>query len=166
VPSATEILEGDLPMRFNVPVVLCALLVLVLASPSTADAAPITRAFDFEVDSWYAVDQKEGPITIHRVRLETRSGGRVKSTVSRPLNETNMQPIALRIEYSNEADRKWTSHVEVRWLDEDGKLIDGFQTKQGLTRNSARKVNQATVTTLKYGLERAATLEVEVRLEP
>jgi hypothetical protein len=54
----------------------------------------------------------------------------------------------------------------VRWLDEEGRIIDAFSANEVMGKKSARKVAQASVSTLKYGLERAKTLEVEARFEP
>lgn len=47
-----------------------------------------------------------------------------------------------------------------------GKVIDGFGAHETLAEESAKRLAQAPVSTLEYGLLRAETLEVKVRYEP
>ncbi len=89
-----------------------------------------------------------------------------KAAISRPFNQQYLEPIRFQLEYTNGASQKWRARVTVRWLDEEGRVIDGFSVNETLEKKSARKIAQASVATLKYGLERAKTFEVEVRFEP
>lgn len=45
-------------------------------------------------------------------------------------------------------------------------MIGGFSANETLDKKSARKIVAASFSTLKYGLERAETIEVEIHYEP
>jgi hypothetical protein len=142
---------------------LPALLALVYLAPAEPLRAATTKSFDFALETWFDVEHTEGAVTVHRARLTRKSGG---FSVKSPANEPNLQAVEVQIEYSNETDRKWKGWYTIRWLDENGTLIDGFQDKGGFTAKSARRLVNTSVTTLKYGLDRAKKLEIEIFLEP
>lgn len=129
-------------------------------------AAEVVKTYDFVVDEWNEIGETDGPVALHRIRIDRKEGRLTKATLARPYNQSYLEPVRFQLEYSNGSSEKWRARVTVRWLDEEGRIIDGFSANEDLGKKSAHKVAQASVSTLKYGLERAKTLEVEVRFEP
>ena len=129
-------------------------------------AAEVVKTYDFAVDEWQEIGETDGPVTLHRIRIDRKEGRLTKSTISRPYNQSYLEPVRFQLEYSNGSSKKWRARVTVRWLDEEGRIIDGFSANESMDKKSSHKVAQASVSTLKYGIERAKTLEVEVRFEP
>ena len=129
-------------------------------------AAETLKSYDFVVDEWQEIGATDGPVTLHRVRIDRLEGRLTKSTLARPYNQGYLETVRFQLDYSNGSSAKWRARITVRWLDEEGRVIDGFSANETLDKKSARKITQASVSTLKYGLERARTLEVEVRFEP
>ena len=129
-------------------------------------AAEVKKTYDFALDEWQEIGETDGAVTLHRIRIDRKEGRLTKSAIARPYNQSYLEPVRFQLEYSNGSSEKWKARVTVRWLDEDGQIIDGFSANEVRGKKSARKVAQASVSTLKYGLERAKTLEVEVRFEP
>ncbi len=132
----------------------------------TLAAAEIAKTYDFVMDDWHAIDEADGPVTLHRVRLDRKDARFTKSALARPHNQEFLETVRIQLEYTNTSSQKWSARLNVRWLDEDGQVVDGFSANESLDKKSARKVTQVSVSTLKYGLERAKTLEVEVHFEP
>ncbi len=132
----------------------------------TLGAAEVVKTFDFVVDAWHEIEETDGPVALHRIRIDRKEGRLTKSTLARPYNQSYLEPVRFQLEYSNGSTEKWRARVTVRWRDEEGRIIDGFSANEVMGKKSAHKVAQASVATLKYGLERAKTLEVEVRFEP
>ncbi len=146
---------------------LCAVLALLaLIATAPAAAAQFSQTYDFALDSWHEMEASDGPITLHRVRLDLIEGRLTKSSLARPHNSEYLETVRVQLDYTNTSTSKWTARVSVRWLDAEGRVIDGFSANEKLDRNSARKLAQLSVSTLRYGLDRAQTLEVEVHYEP
>ncbi|MDH3255137.1 MAG: hypothetical protein OEM62_09115 [Acidobacteriota bacterium] len=143
-----------------------AVLLMVAATGIPASAEEVTRTYEFAVDEWREIQATDGPVTLHRIRLDRKEDRFNKSALARPYNQEYLEPIRFQLEYSNGSTGKWRARVTVRWLDEDGEIIDGFSANETLGKKSAQKVTQASVSTLKYGLAKAKTLEVEIRFEP
>lgn len=137
-----------------------------LAPAGRAEAAEVVRSYDFEIDEWHDIGEVDGPVTLHRIRIDRKEDRFNKSTLARPVNLAYLEPVRFQLEYTNGASQKWKARVEVRWLDEDGAVIDGFSANETLDKKSAQKIAQASFSTLKYGLTKAKTLEVKVRFEP
>ncbi len=150
--------------RTSILAASAALAVLLLASP--APAAQLSQTFDFAIDRWFPLEAGDGPVTLHRIRLDLLEGRLTKSSLARPYNSEYLETVRIQLDYTNRATAKWSARVTVRWLDAEGRVIDGFSANEKLERNSARKVAQVTLSTLRYGLERAATLEVDIHYEP
>lgn len=150
--------------------ILAVLLFLVMIGPllggGTLGAAEVVKSYDFVVDEWHEIGESDGAVTLHRIRIDRKEGRLTKASIARPFNQEYLEPVRFQLEYSNGSSQKWRARVTVRWLDESGEIIDGFSANEELDKKSARKVAQASVSTLKYGLKRAKTLEVEVRFEP
>lgn len=144
---------------------LCLVLVGLVAS-APLSAAEVVRTYDFTVDEWLEIQETDGAVTLHRIRIDRKEGRLTKSTLARPHNQEFLETVGIQLEYTNESSQKWRTRIMVRWLDEDGRVIDGFSANEEMEKKSARKIAQASVSTLKYGLERARTLEVEIRFEP
>ena len=53
----------------------------------------------------------------------------------------------------------------MRWLDAEGRVIDGFCANEKLDKKAAKQVVRVSVPTLKYAVERAETLEVTVHFK-
>ena len=53
----------------------------VLAAPASAQTS-VDKTVPFELDKWYELNVKEGPITLHRIRLERTGGGGLKARVT------------------------------------------------------------------------------------
>ncbi len=151
-------------MRLRHLLALTAALALVF--PVTASAAEVTRTFDFSLEDWHEIEATDGLVTLHRLRLERKEGRVTKAAICRPYNSEYLETIQIQLEYTNGSSQNWDSRIETRWLDEEGRVIDGFSANEGLDKKSARKVARMSVPTSKYGLERAKTLEVTIHFKP
>lgn len=151
--------------RKTLRIVLAALLLAPVAV-GIAGAEEVVKSFDFEVDRWYPIEVSDGPVTLHRIRIDRKEDRLNKATLARPYNQQYLQPVRFELDYTNGSSEKWKARVMVRWLDEEDRVIDGFSANETLQKKSAHKTVHASVSTLKYGIERAKTLQVEVRFEP
>lgn len=149
--------------KLQIALLICGLAV---AGAVAADGAETVKTYQFSVDTWNPVSVEDGPVTLHRIRLDRKHDRLTQATLSRRANEEYLQPIRYHLEYSNTSSAKRRLRVTVRWLDEEGRVIDGFGATETLAKKSAQRVVQSSVATLKYGLDRAVTLEVELRFEP
>ncbi len=140
--------------------------VLLAAGVGVANAEEVVKSYEFEVDRWHEIAVSDGPVTLHRIRIDRKEDRLTKSVLARPYNQQNLEPVRFQLDYSNGSSSKWRARITLRWLDEEGRVIDGFSANETLQKKSANKIAQASVATLKYGLERAKTLEVEIRFEP
>src|SRR4051812_83653 len=106
---------------------LCALAILAvaaLAAPAAAQTA-VDKTLPFEVDKWYDLGVKEGPITLHRLHLERQGGVPLKARVAGEADEFRV-PVKVELEYSNAASTDWKAVMRITWLDEQGIVIDGY----------------------------------------
>lgn len=129
-----------------------------------AGAQVIKKSFDFSLETWHEIDGVSGAVTLHRIQISTK--GKAGSKLSTPLNAAYIQPVISQLEYTNTGDKKWRADVQVNWVDEDGKVIDGFRTTYPLAKQTARKIHQSGLTTSKYGLDRAVKLDVTITVTP
>ncbi len=143
-----------------------AIAVVFLASAAVLSAGVAERTYEFKLDDWMSLEVDETPIELHRLRMDRIEGRLTKSALSRPHNQEYLETVRIQLEYTNSSDRKWKARLNVRWLDADGQVIDGFSANETLEKRSARKIVQTSVSTLVYGLEQAETLEVEIHYDP
>lgn len=134
------------------------LVAAVAALP--AGAASISREFPFELDKWYELDVTDGPVTIHRVRVEHLDGN-IKSTVFRGTNTEFVETVQIQVEYTNESDRDYDADLDIVWVDSQGREIDGYRDEEGIDEESHDEMTAA-LSTSKYGLEVAKTLRVKI----
>ena len=153
-------------MKRRVTRSILAAVLLVAAGVGVASGEEVVKTYEFAVDEWFEIGSSDGPVTLHRIRIDRKEDRLTKSMLARPYNQQYLEPIRFQLEYTNGSSEKWRARITVRWLDEEGRIIDAFSANEVMAKKSAHKVAQASVSTLKYGLERAATLEVEVRFEP
>jgi hypothetical protein len=141
-------------------------LALLLFVPSAARAGMVTKTVSFSLGTWTDLAATDGPVTIHRVRLEKQSGI-TKSKLFRPGGGASYATdVQLQIEFTNEATHDWDAAVEVEWLDKDGEAIDGYRGTESLDSESRRDLQTITLSTLKYGLDRAKKLRVRIEFHP
>lgn len=152
-------------MRF-LNAMLAVIALALLLGAGAVDAAVVSKKYDFALDSWHDMDAADGPVTLHRMRLDVKEGRLTKSTLTRVYNSEYLETVRIQLEYTNESSGKWNARVTVRWRDAEGRVIDGFSANESLEKKSARKIAQVSLSTLKYGLARAKTLEVEIHYEP
>ena len=129
-------------------------------------AGEINKSVPFVLDEWIKLEISDGPVTIHRFRIEKKKGGITKSKLMRPGNAEFLETIQIQIEYSNKSSRDWEADMDITWIDANGKTIDGYRDDEDL--DDEEQYDQATVmlSTLKYGLERAKTLKIHISFEP
>ncbi len=148
----------------NIPLVL--ILVAALAGVPAAGAEEVTMTYDFDLHEWHAIDKTDGPVTLHRIRLDPKEGRFTKTVLARPYNQEYLETIRIQLEYTNESAKAWDARLTVRWHDQDGELIDGISGNEKLKKKRARETASLSVATLKYGLAHAKTLEVTVHFKP
>jgi hypothetical protein len=143
--------------------VAAALLALALAAP--AAAGEVDKTVSFALDQWIPLDSTDGPLTLHRIRL-ARHGSEVKSRLMRPGNSQYLEDVQIQVEFSNAASKDWEMRLDVEWLDGDGRVIDGYDDTENLDSDSHFDQQTVTLSTLRYGLERARKLHVRITYYP
>ena len=137
-------------------IALCALL-----SPAAVRAGVFEKQVPFAFDQWFEVNSNDGVATLHRIRI-VREKQSAKSRIMRPGNSEYLQDVQIQLEYTNEASRDWEVRMKVEWLDDAGKAIDGYNDDENLDSDSRHDQATVTLSTLKYGLERAKTLSMRL----
>lgn len=140
-----------------------ALAALLFSLP--AAAGEVSKSFTFELDKWFDIASTDGPVTIHRLRLE-RVGGGFSKLARLGGSSEYAASVELQIEYSNDASSDWKADVVVEWLDAKGEVIDGYRSDENLDEGDRHELKKATITTLRYGLDQAKKLRVEIRTNP
>ena len=159
-------------MRFasNRPSWACLLALAVFASllcPSGAAAASFDETIPFVFDEWIDVGLVDGGVEIHRFRLSPSEGGITKSRLFRPgKNSRYSQTVVVQLEYTNGTSRDWKVEILAEWIDENGDVIDGYRSNEGLDDETTRGIQDSSVSTLSYGIDRAKTLRLELPLRP
>jgi hypothetical protein len=146
------------------PWMLTLLVAAVLAAPASAQTS-VDKTVPFELDKWYELNVKEGPITLHRIRLERGAGGGLKSRVTGGEDEYHV-PVKAELEYSNAASSDWRVVFRISWVDESGEAIDGYNGSHQLSEKKDFERASGTVTTLRYGLARAKKLRLLLSVKP
>ena len=142
---------------------LAALGALALHTP--AAAGTVSKKVKFELGKWYDLGVTDGPATLHRIRID-KAGGSVKSIVTRPGNAEYLEDIRIELEFSNASTHDWQVAMRVHLLDDDGTVIDGYDDSEGLDEKSYNDLATVTLSTLRYGLDRAKTLSIDLTFGP
>ena len=135
---------------------------LLLSAPS-ALADEVEKTFPFELGEWQEVDFQDGPITIHRVRLEPKESN-LKSKVLRPGGRTDpmVRDVQIQVEYSNERSSDIEATLEIFWFDSKGRRIDGYEGTEDMNDEKRYERMTALRSTLVYGLDVAKKLKVRI----
>ena len=134
--------------------------------PALAAAGTVTKTVPFKLDAWIELGAQDGPVTLHRIRVASQAGPFTKSMVFRPGNSEFLATVQLQLEYTNTEKRDWQAALEVTWVDDAGAAIDGYNGEEGLDGEEERDKTTVTLSTLKYGLERARKLKVRIEFDP
>ena len=152
--------------RAKAPLLVVAGFALILASATPADAGSVSKSVPFQLDEWIGLDATDGPVTLHRIRIREVRGGLTKSKVFRPGNDEYLVTIQIELEFTNTATRDWEADLDIRWLDAEGVAIDGYHDEEDLDEDERRDEATVTLSTLKYGLDRAEKLEIGIEFYP
>ncbi|HNX49835.1 MAG TPA: hypothetical protein PKL08_06715 [Thermoanaerobaculaceae bacterium] len=147
-------------MRAN----LTCLTMLVAASVLAGDA--IDKTVPFELGKWIEIERTDGPVVLHRMRVVEQTGAITKSSIFRPSGSEFLRTVQVQVEYSNSATKDWSVWMQIEWVDADGKVIDGYHGEESLDDREVHDAVTVTLSTLKYGLERAKDLKVHLEIRP
>ena len=136
-----------------------AAVLLALALP--LPAAAIEKSVPFALDQWIELKTTEGPVTLHRIRLASQ-GGVTKSKIFRPGGSAYTADVQIQLEFSNEATADYEARIRFEWLDASGAVIDGFEGGEDLDSEARFEQQTVTLSTLRYGLDRAKTLRFSI----
>jgi hypothetical protein len=139
----------------------CVAGILCVALAGTARAGEFEKQVPFAFDQWFDVNSNDGVATLHRIRI-VREKQSAKSRIMRPGNSEYLQDVQIQLEYTNDASRDWEVAMRVEWLDDRGTAIDGYNDDENLDSDSRHDQATVTLSTLKYGLERAKTLSIRL----
>jgi hypothetical protein len=161
---ASSALREDRQMsRSLTRLALLAAALSVTAVPARAQTS-VNKTVPFELDKWYELNVKEGPITLHRIRLERQGSGGIKSRV-RGANEYDTT-VKCDLEFSNAATHDWKANFHVVWLDDSDEPIDGYTGASDLDEKKDFDHAGGSVTTLKYGLTKAKKMKIVIDIKP
>jgi hypothetical protein len=136
----------------------------LLAAPASAQTS-VDKTVPFELDRWYELNVKEGPITLHRIHLERQGSGGIKARVTGSDDEYRV-PIKVELEYSNVSSTDWRAVFRISWTDDGGEAIDGYSGSHQLDEKKDFNRTGGTVTTLRYGIARAKKLRLLISVKP
>lgn len=144
-------------------------LAVVLAGLALAvaplSAATVEKTVSFQLDEWIDLGKTEGAVTLHRIRL-TKPSGFSKSSLLRPGNSDFAADIEIQLEFSNDSTADWEANLRVEWVDGDGRPIDGYRGSADLDSETRHEMETVRVSTLKYGIDRAKKLKIEISANP
>ena len=139
---------------------------VLFALPASAlPAGELTKSVPFALEEWTELQEVDGPVTLHRVRL-ARQAGLTKSKLFRPGQSRFLEDVQIQLEFSNDSTKDWEAHLKVEWLDTDGTVIDGYDESEGLDSEARHEVQTVTLSTLRYGVARAKTLRLSITFYP
>jgi hypothetical protein len=145
----------------------CRLALAALALAGPAHAAPFQKTVPFVLDEWSEIGLTDGPVTIHRLRIERKSGIKgFKSALSRPGHSEFLQDVQIQIEYSNVSTTDWKVKAKVVWVDGADKVIDGYEGSEDVDEQRSHELAHMLFSTLRYGLEQARHLRIELTVAP
>jgi hypothetical protein len=152
-------------MTDRVVALLALALALPLAGGRPAAAGEVEKNVPFQLDQWIDLQASDGPVTLHRVRL-ARQGLGAKSKFMRPGNSEYLEDVQIQLEFTNDATRDWEARFDVEWADAQGVVIDGYNDKETLDSESRHDEQTVTLSTLRYGIERAKKLKIRIEFNP
>lgn len=126
-------------------------------------AASTQKKVALAFDTWYDLNLEDGPVTVHRMRIE-RKHESVRAKLCRPGKSEHLQDIQVQIEYSNHDKKDWKALVRLELVDGSDATIDGLQSEENLDDGSDHAKDTITIPTLIYGLDRAKTLQYEISI--
>lgn len=132
---------------------------------AAAQAGVFEAKVPFAFDQWFDVASTDGPVTLHRIRL-VREKASAKSRIMRPGNSEHLQDVQIQLEFTNDATHDWEVGMRVEWLDDKGAVIDGYDDGENLDSESRHDQVTVTLSTLRYGLDRARTLSIRLDSHP
>lgn len=144
---------------------LCLASAVSALLPVSAFAGTAEKTVTLKVGEWVDLAATDGPVTLHRIRL-VREGGLTKSTFMRPGNSQYLADVQIQLEYTNDSTNDWEAKFDVEWLDADGQAIDGYRGQEGLDSEQRHDEQTVTLSTLKYGLDKAKKLKIRIDFNP
>lgn len=138
---------------------------LALLLPVASSAGTAEKAVTLKMGEWVELAATDGPVTLHRIRL-VQEGGFTKSKFMRPGNSQYLTDVQIQFEFTNDSTSDWEARFDLEWLDADGKAIDGYRGEEGLDSEKRHEEQTVTLSTLKYGLDRAKKLRVRIDFQP
>ena len=140
-------------------------LAAVILLPLATFAGTVEKNVAFKLDQWIELASTDGPVTLHRVRI-VRQGGVTKSSFMRPGNNKYLSDVQIQLEFTNDSTNDWEARFAIEWLDGDGKVIDGYEGDEGLDSESRHEQQTVTLSTLKYGIDKAKKLKIRIDTNP
>jgi hypothetical protein len=140
-------------------------LALMTLLPAATYAGTAEKTVPFALDQWVDLASTDGPLTLHRVRI-VRQGGVTKSSFMRPGNSKFLEDVQIQIEFTNDSSNDWEARVAIEWLDAEGRTIDGYDGKESLDSEQRHDQQTITLSTLKYGVEKAKKLKIRIDTNP
>lgn len=140
-------------------VALVGLVAIPLASHAVEKSVP------FALDQWIEIKSTDGPVTLHRIRLASQRG-MTKSKLFRPGGSSYTQDVQVQLDFSNQATDDWEARIRFEWLDAAGAVIDGYVGTESLDSESKFEQQTMTLSTLRYGLEKAKKIRFEITVQP
>ncbi|MDY7092311.1 MAG: hypothetical protein SX243_04980 [Acidobacteriota bacterium] len=147
--------------KLNIALAVFALLSALIPA-AIADAGEIEKTFPFELDRWYDLEVEDGPVTLHRIRVKHDDRKIRKSNIFRGGDTPYADTVVIELDYTNESDNDWEAKVLVHWRDSKKRPIDGYDDEEGLSEDERHETATMTIATLKYGLEVARDLYVNI----
>jgi len=154
-------------MRHTRVLRFAALAATAALAAAPAQAAPYQRTVAFALDEWIDVAFQDGAVTIHRLRIERKSGIKgFKSALSRPGNGQFVQDVQIQLEYSNTSTTDWQVKARIVWLDSADRVIDGYEGREDVDDKESHELATMLFSTLRYGLDQARRLRIELEIVP
>lgn len=144
---------------------VCLTLAFVIVLPAASFAGTAEKTVTLKMGEWVELAATDGPVTLHRIRL-VREGGITKSKIMRPGNSQYLADVQIQLEYTNDSTNDWEAKFDVEWLDAGGDAIDGYRGQEGLDSEQRHDEQTVTLSTLKYGLDRAKKLRIRIDFNP
>lgn len=152
-------------MRAEFPLLFVGLFLVTVLGSSAAHAGQAEKTVPFELGRWVELGASDGPVTLHRIRV-LKEGGVTKSKLFRPGNSEYLTDVRIELEYSNEGSHDWEARLHIAWLDAAGDAIDGYNDGENLDSDSRHEKATVTLSTLRYGLDRAKSLRIRIGFDP
>lgn len=144
---------------------LCLIAAVFLLLPVAASAGTAEKTVAFKLGEWIDLASTDGPVTLHRIRV-VREGGLTKSTFMRPGNSQYLADVQIQLEFTNDSTNDWEAKFDVEWLDAAGDAIDGYRGAESLDSEKRHEEQTVTLSTLKYGLDKAKKLKIRIDTNP